>query len=137
MRHTAPRFRQLPPLARVLVPAALVLSAAGVVTASRLTPGPSLDPLLAVAAATLCTGANLFEVMAPGNYSFQPNLVFFFWAAVLLPAWALAPLAVLCFLPGALARRSRWYMPAFNAANYALAGLVAHVIVSAAPVRDE
>jgi diguanylate cyclase (GGDEF)-like protein/putative nucleotidyltransferase with HDIG domain len=86
------------------------------------------DPALFAVMVALCALANLFEVFAPGNYSFQPNLVFFFWGAVLLPPWAIAALAVVCFLPGWIAHRFRWYMVSFNIANYVLAGLAAHAV---------
>ena len=36
---------------------------------------------------------------------------------------------MVCFLPGWLVHRFRWYMAIFNIANYALAGLAAHEIV--------
>jgi len=78
----------------------------------------------------LCAGANLFEVFAPGHYSFQPNLVFFFWGAVLLPPWAIAIVAAACFIPGWIVHRFPWYMVTFNVTNYALSGLAASLVGS-------
>jgi diguanylate cyclase (GGDEF)-like protein/putative nucleotidyltransferase with HDIG domain len=85
-------------------------------------------------AVLLCGGANLFEVFAPGHYSLQPNFAFFFWGAVMLPPWAIAVLAVACFLPGWAAKRFPWFKVAFNIGNYLVAGLAAHALVSAADV---
>ena len=78
----------------------------------------------------LCAAANLFEVFAPGHYSFQPNLVFFFWGAVLLPPWAIAVVAAACFIPGWIVHRFPWYMVTFNVTNYALSGLAASLVGS-------
>jgi diguanylate cyclase (GGDEF)-like protein/putative nucleotidyltransferase with HDIG domain len=101
-----------------------------------LQPGPELDPGLFVAAALLCALANLFEVFAPANFSFQPNLIIFFAASVLMPPWAVLALAVVSFIPGWLSHHFRWYMVAFNVANYTIAGMVAHSITQLAGSLD-
>src|SRR3954453_2406064 len=125
----APTFRGLPVRARFYIPAILML-AAGVVTAELLLdPGPSLDVALLVTAVLLCAVGNLFEVFAPANFSFQPNLVVFLAASLLLPPWAIAVLAVVSFVPGWAVHRFPWYMVAFNIANYTVAGAAAHAIV--------
>lgn len=129
--NRAPIFRALPVAARLYLPSVLALAAAALTVTTLLDPGPELDPALFLLAAALCAAGNLFEVFAPANFSFQPNLVIFFAAALLLPPWAVAVVAVVCFLPGWVVHRFRWYMVAFNIANYALAGLAAHVLVRA------
>jgi diguanylate cyclase (GGDEF)-like protein/putative nucleotidyltransferase with HDIG domain len=128
---SAPTFVELPRTARAYIPAVAALAAVALLAATRYgsTP-PELDVALLLAAAVLCGAGNLFEVFAPGHFSFQPNLVFFTAAALLLPPWAIALLAVACFAPGWVVHRFRWYMVAFNVANYALAGLVAHQVAS-------
>jgi diguanylate cyclase (GGDEF)-like protein/putative nucleotidyltransferase with HDIG domain len=125
-RPTAPPFRDLPRGARLYIAALLVAAIAvgAAVAGSAL----EVDPVLLVVMVAVCALANLFEVFAPGHYSFQPNLVFFFWGAVLLPPWAIAVLAAACFVPGWIAHRFRWYMVSFNIANYLLAGLAAHAV---------
>ncbi len=125
----APTFRALPLAARLYIPSILALAAAALVVASVLDQGHDFDPVLLALAALLCAAGNLFEVFAPANFSFQPNLVVFFAAALLLPPWAVAILAVVCFLPGWVVHRFRWYMVSFNMANYLLAGLAADAIV--------
>ena len=93
-----------------------------------------LDVALLVAVVALCAAGNLFEVFAPGHYSLQPNLPFFFAGALLLPPWAIAVAAAASYLPGWLVHRFRWYMVVFNVANYGLAGLAAYVLATAAGV---
>src|SRR3954453_19665084 len=132
-RTSAPTFRALPRGAQLYIAGLSGVVVAILVVMTAMPDGyPSLDPSLLVITLVLCAGANLLEVFAPGHYSFQPNLVFFFWGAVLLPEWAIAALAVACFLPGWIKHRFRWYMVAFNVVNYTLAGLAAHEIALAA-----
>ena len=123
----APTFRGLPRAGQAHVLILMVIAAAAL-TAEQLfaRAEPSLDVALFAFTLLLCGTASFFEVFAPGHHSFQPNLVFFFWAAILLPPPALVLLAAVCFLPGRLRRGSRWYMIAFNIANYALSGAIAH-----------
>ena len=132
----APIFRGLPLAARCYIGSVAGFAAAAVVAGTLLEHGPELDPALFVVAAVLCAVANLFEVFAPANFSFQPNLIIFFAASVLLPPWAVAVLAVVSFLPGWVSHHFRWYMVAFNIANYTLAGMVAHAIVGASRRSD-
>ncbi len=132
----APTFRGLPLAARFYIGAAAGFAAAAVLAGTILQPGPELDPALLVVAAVLCAVANLFEVFAPANFSFQPNLIIFFAASVLLPPWAVAALAVVCFVPGWVSHRFRWYMVAFNIANYMIAGMAAHAITHLAGPLD-
>src|SRR3954452_13608988 len=127
---TAPTFSGLPPKARLYLASVPVLTVVAIVAASLARIGPELDPVLLGVAIALCAVANLFEVFAPGHYSFQPNLVFFFGSAVLLPPWAIALVAAACFVPGWLVHRFPWYMVMFNVTNYALCGVVASVVVS-------
>lgn len=123
----APAFRSLPRGARCYLAAVIAASAGALALAELVSEDPAVDPLLLAVTVALCAGAGLFEVLAPGHYAFQPNLSFFFWGAVLLPPWAIAVLALACFVPTGALHRTRWYMVAFNVANYALAGLAAHL----------
>jgi diguanylate cyclase (GGDEF)-like protein len=102
-----------------------------VVAQKLVDPGPDRDAWVLAIAVLLCAVGNLFEVFAPANFSFQPNLVVFLAASLLLPPWAIAALAVVSFVPGWLVHRFPWYMVAFNVANYTLAGAAAHAIVRA------
>jgi diguanylate cyclase (GGDEF)-like protein/putative nucleotidyltransferase with HDIG domain len=128
-RANAPTFLGLPVPARIYIPAVLGLAALAVAAEMGANTGPHLDPALLALALALCAAGNLYEVFAPAHFSFQPNLIIFLGASLLLPPWAVAALAVVCFVPGWLVHRFRWYMVAFNIANYTLAGTVAHAIV--------
>jgi diguanylate cyclase len=128
-KSRAPTFRGLPVHARLYIPAVIALAAGAVVAEQALMTGPSLDAALLAIAIVLCAVGNLFEVFAPANFSFQPNLVVFLAASLLLPPWAIAVLAVVSFVPGWMVHRFPWYMVAFNVANYTVAGAAAHAIV--------
>src|SRR5688572_21020597 len=101
MSQTAPSgFNALPRAARLYICGVLLAGPLGVALACFLEGGLSeLDPWLLLAAALACAAGGMFEVFAPGSYSLQPNLVFFFGASVLLPPAAIALLAVVCFTP--------------------------------------
>jgi diguanylate cyclase (GGDEF)-like protein/putative nucleotidyltransferase with HDIG domain len=128
-KSRAPTFRGLPVRARIYIPTVIALAAGAVVAAQALVGGQSLDIALLAIAVVLCAVGNLFEVFAPANFSFQPNLVVFLAGSLLLPPWAIAILAVASFVPGWFVHRFPWYMVAFNVANYTLAGVAAHAIV--------
>jgi diguanylate cyclase (GGDEF)-like protein/putative nucleotidyltransferase with HDIG domain len=125
-----PTFRGLPVASRIYIPGVFGLAAVAVVAEMGANTGTHFDPALLALALALCAAGNLYEVFAPAHFSFQPNLIIFLGASLLLPPWAVAALAVVCFVPGWLVHRFRWYMVGFNIANYTLAGTVAHAIVS-------
>jgi diguanylate cyclase (GGDEF)-like protein len=131
-RSSTPIFRDLPRGARLYIAAVLALAILVLGGSSWVVSQPRLDGTLIVLALALGPLANLFEVFAPGHYSLQPNLVFFFWGAVLLPPWMIGLLAMACFLPGAFVHKFKWYMLAFNMANYAMAGVAANVVARTA-----
>ncbi|HEX2085803.1 MAG TPA: diguanylate cyclase [Solirubrobacteraceae bacterium] len=137
MTRRDPRFRKLARPARALTVSALVAAAVATLLLQPAEPVGSTDLTLLALTAALCALASFFEVSSPGSTSLHPGLVFVFWAAVLLPPFALPLLAVLCFLPSALRRRVRWYVPAFHAAACVLAGLAAHGLLHAVGVPDE
>jgi ribonuclease P protein subunit RPR2 len=129
-------FAALPRQAQLLIAATALGGVGAAIAATAANPSAHVDVALLLAAVLLCGGANLFEVFAPGHYSLQPNFAFFFWGAVLLPPWAIAVLAVCCFLPGWAAKHFPWFKVAFNIGNYIVAGLAAHALVSAAGVFE-
>jgi diguanylate cyclase (GGDEF)-like protein len=127
-------FAALPRQAQVLISTTVFAGVAATIAATAANPAANVDLSLLLVAVLLCGGASLFEVFAPGHYSLQPNFAFFFWGAVMLPPWAIAVLAVCCFVPGWAANRLAWFKVAFNIGNYLIAGLAAHAVVSAADV---
>ncbi len=127
-------FAALPRQAQVLICTTVFAGVAATIAATAANPSADVDLSLLLVTVLLCGGASLFEVFAPGHYSLQPNFAFFFWGAVMLPPWAIAVLAVCCFVPGWVANRLAWFKVAFNIGNYLVAGLAAHAVVSAADV---
>src|SRR5829696_715708 len=89
----APIFRGLPLAARAYIGTVGGFALAAVL-AQTLIEGDraGFDPALLAIAAVLCAVANLFEVFAPASFSFQPNLIIFFAASLLLPPWAVMTL---------------------------------------------
>lgn len=124
-----PSLRALPGPGRAFVPAVITAAIAMCAADSIWTSGPHFDLRLFLGAALVCAATSSLEFVGSRHFSHQPNLVVFFAASLLLPAWAIAPLAVLCVGPGWSARRPPWYLAAFNVANYLIAGLVAHELV--------
>src|SRR4051794_19483385 len=130
-----PPFSALPRPARNLVWSVAALAVAAVAVAQVAVAGPlDLAPFLICLA--VCTLGSFFEVRAPGGYYLQPHLPAFVAAAVLLPPWAVAAVAVAVFVPGAVTRRERWYRPTFNATTFALAGALAGVVNHALAVDE-
>src|SRR5689334_22238425 len=120
MPASPPSFQQLPAVTRVFLAAVMAVAVAAVVAVTALDTIDHAPVMLLAITIVLCAGSAIFEVLAPGNLSLQVNLVFFTWGAVLLPAWAIGILAVASFLPTAIVHHSRWYVAAFNVANYAI-----------------
>jgi diguanylate cyclase (GGDEF)-like protein/putative nucleotidyltransferase with HDIG domain len=121
----APTFFGLPARARIYLLTVFLLAGGAVALALASAPVRELDPLLLIVLALFCATGNLFEVFAPANFSFQPNVVVFFAAALLMPPEAVAVLAALCYVPGWLVHRFPWYMVVFNVGNYILAAMAA------------
>src|SRR3954463_9854907 len=136
MSASPPPFLRLPALTRTFLVAVMAAAVAAVIAASAADTLKHAPLSLLIITVVLCAGSGVFEVLAPGNLSLQVNLVFFTWGAVLLPPWAIGALAVASFLPGAVAMRSRWYVSGFTVANYALAGIAAHVVMHAIEPLD-
>src|SRR3712207_4958353 len=126
-----PTFARLPAPARGFIVGVVLVAATAVAVASAAAAPPSgLDVTLLFVCAAACAAANLFEVFAPGHFSLQPNLVPFVAGAALLPGEWLPVLAIASFLPGWVVKRTPWFMPLFNVANYALAGAALNIVVA-------
>ena len=127
-------FGSLPGRARAYLIA--VGGAAALALVASTSDSGSLDVQLLVVLTLACAAASVFETFAPGHYSLQPNYAFLVWGAVLLPAPAIAVLALACFLPALVARRIALYKTAFNVENYVLTGLVVHLLAGGASPMD-
>jgi diguanylate cyclase (GGDEF)-like protein/putative nucleotidyltransferase with HDIG domain len=124
-----PSYGALSRPGRAFLPVVILGAAALWLAASLLGSPVRFNLPLFLGAACLCAGTSSLEFVGARHFSHQPNLIVFFAASALLPPWALAPLALLCFGPGWSARRPPWFMAAFNVANYVVAGIAAHEVV--------
>jgi putative nucleotidyltransferase with HDIG domain len=128
MLESPPTFRTLPVQTRSFL-LGTVAAATGATLASALLAGSAHAPTrLLVVALALCAGTALIEALAPGRGALGLNLAAFTWAAVLLPVWAIAALAIVSFALSAWPGRSRWHLAAFDVADYALAGFAGHAV---------
>ena len=121
----------LPRIARIYV--ASVLAAAvvgGVVGVLVAPPRLQLAPeaiLLLVAAAT----AQQFKVKSPKHQSYYTTTIFFFAAALLLRPGYVIAIIVVAHGAELLRVRYRWYIQAFNVANFILCSMAAGAIFAA------
>lgn len=121
-------MRDLPRRARIYITAVLAIAAilgvvAMVAAPPRLTMAPVAGLLLLSA-----TVAQQFKVKSPKHQSYYTTTIFIFSAALLLrPGYVIAIILVAHLVE--LARtRYRWYIQAFNIANFSISALVAGAI---------
>jgi diguanylate cyclase (GGDEF)-like protein/putative nucleotidyltransferase with HDIG domain len=124
-------FRGLPRRGQAVLAAALFAAVIAVAACWGAGADLALAPWLLVVLGVACATASLVEVFAPGSYSLQPNIVFFAWAMLVVPSWALAALAAVCFTPSLIARRVALHKAAFNWANYVLAAIAGQAVARA------
>src|SRR5438874_5149103 len=121
---------ELPRIARIYVAAVLAAAVVGGLAGVLLAP-PRLqlapEAFVLLVAATI---AQQFKVKSPKHQSYYTTTVFFFAAALLLrPAYVVAIIVAAHALE--LVRvRYRWYIAAFNVANFLLCSLAAAVVFS-------
>src|SRR5438270_5958474 len=118
----------LPRPARIYILAVLAVAAAAVVVTLILAP-PRVDrapvALLLLACATV---AQQFKVKSPKHQSYYTTTIFFFAAALLLrPAYVMA-IVIAAHAAELLRVRYRWYIAAFNVANFLICSITAGAI---------
>jgi diguanylate cyclase (GGDEF)-like protein len=116
--------------ARLYVSAIIAIAAlAGV--ASIVTMPPLIDRApIALVLLGCATVAQQFKVKSPKHQSYYTTTVFFFAAALLLrPAYVVA-IIIAAHVVELLRVRYRWYIPAFNIANFLLCSLAAGAVFS-------
>src|SRR3989442_3241076 len=121
-------MRELPPPARLSL--ASVFSVAGLLTVVGVLQARPVVPDLAAAGlvVVLATAVQQFQVRSPKHQTYFLTTIFFVAGAVLLSPVELVAAVVLSHLVELLHARYRWYIQAFNIANFTIAGLVARVI---------
>jgi diguanylate cyclase (GGDEF)-like protein len=126
-------MNDLPRLARVYVTgvllAAVIAGGAGILLAP---PRLELAPiaLLLLLCATI---AQQFKVKSPKHQSYYTTTIFFFAAATLLHPGYVIVIIVAAHAVESLRVRQRWYIQAFNAANFILCSMAAGAIFGLAP----
>jgi diguanylate cyclase (GGDEF)-like protein len=121
-------MNELPRAARIYVAVVLVAAMIGAIAGILLAP-PRLERLPAAFVLLLCaTIAQQFKVKSPKHQSYYTTTIFFFAAAVLFrPAYFIA--IILAAHAVELIRvRYRWYIQAFNVANFILCSIAAGAI---------
>jgi diguanylate cyclase (GGDEF)-like protein len=121
-------MNELPRAARMYVAVVLVAALIGAIAGILLAP-PRLERLPAAFVLLLCaTIAQQFKVKSPKHQSYYTTTIFFFAAAVLFhPAYFIA--IILAAHAVELIRvRYRWYIQAFNVANFILCSIAAGAI---------
>jgi diguanylate cyclase (GGDEF)-like protein len=119
---------ELPRAARIYVAVVLVAAMIGAIAGILLAP-PRLERVPAAFVLLLCaTIAQQFKVKSPKHQSYYTTTIFFFAAAVLFrPAYFIA--IILAAHAVELIRvRYRWYIQAFNVANFILCSIAAVAI---------
>ncbi len=121
-------MNDLPRAARIYVVAALVAAVIGGIAGILLAP-PRLDRLpVAIVLLVCATIAQQFKVKSPKHQSYYTTTVFFFAGAVLLhPAYIIA-IILAAHAVESLRVRYRWYIQAFNVANFVLCSIAAGAI---------
>jgi diguanylate cyclase (GGDEF)-like protein len=121
-------MNELPRAARIYVVVVLVAAIVGALAGILLTP-PRLERLPAALVLLVCaTIAQQFKVKSPKHQSYYTTTIFFFAGAVLFhPAYVIA--IILAAHAVELIRvRYRWYIQAFNVANFILCSIAAGAI---------
>lgn len=118
----------LPRAARVYIAGVLTIASAAVLASLVLAP-PRFDRLPIAIVLLVCASiAQQFKVKSPKHQSYYTTTIFFFAAALLLrPAFVLA-IVVVAHAAELLRVRYRWYIPAFNVANFLLCSMAAGAI---------
>jgi len=120
--------RELPPAARLYLVSVFSVAALLMVV-SMVLARPVLPDLAAAGLIlALATGVQQFQVRSPKHQTYFLTTIFFVAGAILLSPVELVAAVVLSHLVELLHARYRWYIQAFNIANFTIAGLVARVI---------
>ncbi|HLB78109.1 MAG TPA: hypothetical protein VJO72_13840, partial [Candidatus Dormibacteraeota bacterium] len=113
-------------LGAVLATASLAAVLGIIVAPARLALAPVALVLLGCA-----TVAQQFKVRSPKHQSYYTTTIFFFAAALLLHPGYVVAIIVVAHAVELLRVRYRWYIQAFNVANFLLCSLAAGTVFSA------
>jgi len=121
-------MNELPRAARIYIAVVLVAALIGAIAVIMLAP-PRLEPLPAAFVLLLCaTIAQQFKVKSPKHQSYYTTTIFFFAAAVLFRPEYVIGIIVAAHAVELIRVRYRWYIQAFNVANFILCSIAAGAI---------
>ena len=121
-------MNELPRAARIYIAVVLVAALIGAIAVIMLAP-PRLEPLPAAFVLLLCaTIAQQFKVKSPKHQSYYTTTIFFFAAAVLFRPEYVIAIIVAAHAVELIRVRYRWYIQAFNVANFILCSIAAGAI---------
>jgi diguanylate cyclase (GGDEF)-like protein len=121
-------LRELPSRGRVYV-IATFLVAVGLTVLSVVVARPVFpQALLAILVVALATGVQQFKVQSPKHQLYFLTTIFFVAGSLLLSPVELVVAVVVSHFVELLHARYRWYIQAFNIANFTIAGLVARAV---------
>jgi diguanylate cyclase (GGDEF)-like protein len=123
----------LPHRARAYVIAVITLAMAALIASLVISP-PRLERLPVAALLLLAAVvAQQFKAKSPKHQSYYTTTIFFFAAALLLRPAYVAAIIVVVHASELITVRYRWYIPAFNSANFLLSSVVAGSIFGLSP----
>ena len=127
----------LPRIARIYVAAVLAAAVVGGLAGVLLAP-PRLqlapEAFVLLVAATI---AQQFKVKSPKHQSYYTTTIFFFAAALLLRPGYVIAIIIAAHAAELLRVRYRWYIQAFNVANFILCSMAAGAIFAAGELEPD
>jgi diguanylate cyclase (GGDEF)-like protein len=123
----------LPRPARLYIGLLIFLAAGLTVISLAISPLRLESPLIAAALLIAACVAQLFKVRSLNHQSYYTTTIFFVAGALLLDPALVVLIVVVAHLVELFRERYRWYIQAFNIANFSLCALVAGFIVRAGP----
>ncbi len=121
-------MNELPRAARIYVAIVLFAAIIGAIAGILLAP-PRLDRLPAAFVVLVCaTIAQQFKVKSPKHQSYYTTTIFFFTGAVLFPPAYIIAIILAAHAVELIRMRYRWYIQAFNVANFILCSIAAATI---------
>jgi len=121
-------MRELPVAARVYIVGVLALATLLGVIGSILNPARLPSVPLALTLIVCAAVAQQFKVKSPKHQSYYTTTVFFVSAALLLQPGYVIAIVIAAHAIEALRVRYRWYIQAFNVANFLICSMVAGLI---------
>src|SRR5919201_1986717 len=124
----------LPRPARLYIGLLIFLAAGLTAISLAISPLRLESPPIAAALLIAACVAQLFKVRSLNHQSYYTTTIFFVAGALLLDPALVVLIVVVAHLVELFRERYRWYIQAFNIANFSLCALVAGFIVRAGPV---